>query len=384
MLAAGMRLAFALYDYFPFGGLERDCRLIAERCAAAGHEVVAFARTWQGPPPAGVLVRTFGRRGLTIPARNRNYVAALQQALAAERTPFDAVIGFQKLPGLDVYYGTDPCYAAGVYQKPWWKRWLPRYRHYLANERAVFAPEHGVVVLQYIDRDIDAYSRHYGTRREQFVVLPPNAVRAPYTPADRAHARAAVRAELGAGPDDFVLLAVGSAFHRKGFDRAVDALATLPDERARLAVLGRDDPRPLQQLAARRGVGARVHCLGGRSDAATWFLGADLLVHPARRENTGTVLVEALHHGLPAVATARCGYASHISLSGSGLQLHDPFDASAFAAALRTAADPVTRAHWRAAALAYASTGAIYGCHERAADAILAAAAATSRRRRAP
>jgi hypothetical protein len=28
---AGMRLAFALYDYFPFGGLERDCRLIAER-----------------------------------------------------------------------------------------------------------------------------------------------------------------------------------------------------------------------------------------------------------------------------------------------------------------------------------------------------------------
>ena len=376
-----MRLAFALYDYFPFGGLERDCRLIAERCATAGHEVVAFARTWHGPPPAGVAVRTFGRRGLTIPARNRRFVTALQRALAAERTPFDAVVGFQKLPGLDVYYGADPCYAAGLYQKPRWKRWLPRYRHYLANERAVFAPEHGVVVLQYIDRDVAAYMQEYGTRREQFVVLPPNAERTPHTPADRAAARAAVRAELGAGPEDFVLLAVGSAFARKGFDRAVTALADLPDPHARLAVLGRDDPGPLQALAARLGVAARVHCLGGRTDAAQWFLGADVLLHPARRENTGTVLVEALHYGLPVLAAERCGYSVHISMSGSGLVIPDPCAREALAAALQTAADPARRADWRGKALAYAATGALYGCHERAAEAIIAAATAATGRR---
>lgn len=380
-----MRLLFALHDWFPFGGLERDCVRIAVRCAALGHEVAIAARTWDGPKPEGVRVHELGRRGLTIPARNRAFVRAVQ-ALRAQHG-HDGLVGFQKMPGLDVYYGADPCYAAGIYQKPRWKRWLPRHRHYLRSERAVFAPEHGVVALQYIDRDVPAYMAAYGTARSQFVVLPPNAEPTPYTAADRAAARAEIRRELGAGPDDPVLLCLGSAFARKGFDRAIDALADLPGPTrasAHLAVVGRDDPAALLARARRRGLADHVHCLGGRNDAPKWLLGSDLLLHAARRENTGSVLVEALHFGLPVIATARCGYAPHVAAAGAGVVLSDPFSAGDLAAAVQQGLDPARRADWQRRALAHAATGALYGCHDAAAAAIVAAVAARLRRPGAP
>src|SRR5207253_1422682 len=43
-----MKLGFLLFDYFPFGGLQRDCLKIARLCATRGHDVTIFTRTWQG------------------------------------------------------------------------------------------------------------------------------------------------------------------------------------------------------------------------------------------------------------------------------------------------------------------------------------------------
>ena len=124
-----MKLGFILFDYFPFGGLERDCFRIASLCAEQGHDVTFFTRTWQGEQPSRMKVELFGRQGLTIPARNRRFVRDLADALPARA--LDGVIGFNKLPGLDVYYGADPCCAAALETKPFWNRWLPRYRQYV-------------------------------------------------------------------------------------------------------------------------------------------------------------------------------------------------------------------------------------------------------------
>jgi UDP-glucose:(heptosyl)LPS alpha-1,3-glucosyltransferase len=43
-----MNLAFVLFDYFAFGGLQRDCLKIAASCARRGHAITIFTRTWQG------------------------------------------------------------------------------------------------------------------------------------------------------------------------------------------------------------------------------------------------------------------------------------------------------------------------------------------------
>ena len=46
-----MKLGFLLFDYFPYGGLQRDCLKVAGVCAGRGHEVTIFTRTWQGEKP---------------------------------------------------------------------------------------------------------------------------------------------------------------------------------------------------------------------------------------------------------------------------------------------------------------------------------------------
>jgi UDP-glucose:(heptosyl)LPS alpha-1,3-glucosyltransferase len=366
-----MKIGFVLFDYFPFGGLERDCFRIASHCAEQGHSVTLFTRTWQGEQPANMKVELLGRHGLTIPARNRHFARRLADLLPQRE--LDGVAGFNKLPGLDVYYGADPCYAAALEGKPFWKRCLPRCRQYLEFERAVFQRGARTVILQYIPRDIPLYKKFYDTE-DRFHVLPPNARRHGFSAADQPGARRRAREQNGWSADALVVLFVGSDFQRKGLDRAIRALAALEPalrNRAQLAVLGRDEPGRFARLAARLRIGERVHFLGGRHDVPKWMLAADVMVHPARSENTGSVLVEALSFGLPEIVTGVCGYACHVAEARAGKVLPESFDQAALDRALSEALASDALASWRANAWAYAATGVLFGCHERAAEIII-------------
>ena len=64
--------------------------------------------------------------------------------------------------------------------------------------------------------------------------------------------------------------------------------------RTRLVAIGRDKPGEYQRLARRLGVAERFTILPGRDDIPRFLQGADLLLHPARYENTGAVLIEAV------------------------------------------------------------------------------------------
>ena len=67
-----MKLAFCLYKYFPFGGLQRDFLRIALACQARGHTIRVYTLDWEGDVPLGfdlvrVPVRVLRRRaGLLI------------------------------------------------------------------------------------------------------------------------------------------------------------------------------------------------------------------------------------------------------------------------------------------------------------------------------
>lgn len=54
-----MQLAFVLYKYFPFGGLQRDFMRIALECQKRGHQIRVYTLIWEGDIPPGfeVLVR---------------------------------------------------------------------------------------------------------------------------------------------------------------------------------------------------------------------------------------------------------------------------------------------------------------------------------------
>jgi UDP-glucose:(heptosyl)LPS alpha-1,3-glucosyltransferase len=274
-----------------------------------------------------------------------------------------------------VYFGADPCFLAKVERlKPFWYRWLRRYRQLAALERAVFEAGRPTQILQLTPWEIPIYKKYYGTEPSRFHLLPANATRRAFDESNRLRMRHLKREEQGWDPEDLLLILVGSDFRRKGLDRILRGLASLPApwrQRCRLAVLGQCSPGRFSALARRLGLGDRVHFMGGRLDAPDWMLAADLMVHPAYVETAGAVLVEALTAGLPVLTTAVCGYAFHIEAARAGRVLPDPFQQADFNQALaEMVRSPEDRARWRVQALDYASRENIYDCHEQVANII--------------
>lgn len=104
-----------------------------------------------------------------------------------------------------------------------------------------------------------------------------------------------------------VCVFVGQDFTRKGLDVAIRAIALHPT--ATLRVVGKDDPKPYEAMAAQAGVSGRVKFIGATRDVATQLRDADLLVFPTRREPFGMVGVEAMLCGVPTVTSANAGFA---------------------------------------------------------------------------
>ena len=108
------------------------------------------------------------------------------------------------------------------------------------------------------------------------------------------------------------MLQVGSDFTRKGVDRSIEALASLPDSlrhNTLLYVVGQDKPRKFEALAEKRGVRSNVHFFSGRNDVSELMAAADLLLHPAYQEAAGIVLLEAMAAGCTRSnrEASRCG-----------------------------------------------------------------------------
>ena len=118
------------------------------------------------------------------------------------------------------------------------------------------------------------------------------------------------------------------------------------------------------------GVAERVSFLGGRDDVPDLMLAADALVHPARSEAAGAVLLEALVAGLPVVVTGVCGYAHHIAAAEAGVVLSHPFQQHALDDSLAQILAPEFNARCRRGALAYARGEDIYSMHRTGADLI--------------
>jgi len=73
-------------------------------------------------------------------------------------------------------------------------------------------------------------------------------------------------------------------------------------------------------------------------------------------ENTGTILLEAMAAGLPVLASAVCGYASHVADARAGELVPEPFRQETLDRLLETMLTGPQRASWRENGRAYAGT----------------------------
>ncbi|WP_148337590.1 glycosyltransferase family 4 protein [Aquicella siphonis] len=367
-----MKIAFCLFKYFPYGGLQRDFLRIARLCLERGHEVLVYTMRWEGEPESGLQIRLIEAGGWQNHTRNQAFADAVKSRFEADRP--DVVFGFNKMPYLDIYFAADVCYQSRARARHGWLyRLLPRYQRLVTLEKAVFARGMPTEILLISHLQQQEFIRYYQTEAERFHLLPPGIARDRTAPPNAVEIRERVRMTHRLAKDDVLLLMVGSGFKTKGLDRAIRALAFLPGvlkSRSSLFVIGQDNPVPFQRLARRLQVASQVHFLGGRQDVTDFMLAADLLLHPAYHENTGTVLLEALLAGLPVLTTDTCGYAHYITEANAGMVLRSPFEQVELNTLLRKMLLSPQRNEWQQNGLAFAQCADIYSLPEKAVDLI--------------
>ena len=156
---------------------------------------------------------------------------------------------------------------------------------------------------------------------------------------------------------------VGANLVGKGADRLIAAFAALPQKiqrKCRIFLAGSVAEKKCRLLAEKLKITDRVIFGGARKDVPELLLAADLMVHPAREEAAGAVLVEALAMGLPVACSGACGFASFVRESGN-IVLPEPFSPQDLSAALITLlADPSTLRKMRKRTMAYSKTVDFY------------------------
>ena len=323
-----MKIAALIYKFFPYGGVQLDFLRILEECHSRGHEIIVYAHRWEGERPNYIDLHLLPLKRSSNHGRMMEFGKKCKGLI--DKQDFDLVFSVNRLPGLDVYFAGDTCYAAKSHrERSFFYRWLPRYKVYKKLEKSVFARENGCNIMLLLSSQQVDYEKYYQTEPERFIVLPPGIPADRCRPDNAEDIRMQKRSELGVDKDEIMILQIGSGFVTKGVERSIRAVASLPAAwrgRIHFFVVGSDKPEKFIKLAKKLGVGERVAFLGGRNDVPGLLLAADMMLHPAINDATATVLAEAIVAGLPVLCTAACGFSQLIKSARSGVVLPEPFE----------------------------------------------------------
>jgi glycosyltransferase involved in cell wall biosynthesis len=177
----------------------------------------------------------------------------------------------------------------------------------------------------------DNYARGGGIRRSKIRVVH-NGIEVERFERDRAESRSRLAREFGIPPGAPIVVTVSVLRPGKGVNVLLEAAREIPD--AVFLIIG-DGPMAAEwrQLAASRGVDARVRWAGHRDDVDALLAGCDLFAHPTLSDAFPTVLLEAMAAGLPIVASNVGGVPEIVVPSETGL-LVPPGDARKLTAAI--------------------------------------------------
>lgn len=167
-----------------------------------------------------------------------------------------------------------------------------------------------------VSRATEAYmTRVMGARPGEYLTIPNGVAVTPGR-------REPLRAELGLGTSDQLIVAVGNLSRRKGHLILLRALAGIDPACApwHVAIAGRgDEEATLRAYAEEAGIAGRVHLLGHRSDIPDVLAAADVYAMPSLWEGLPMALLEAMFARKPIVASRTEGIPEAIDHGVHGL-----------------------------------------------------------------
>ncbi|MCK5096864.1 MAG: glycosyltransferase family 4 protein, partial [Desulfobacteraceae bacterium] len=286
---------------------------------------------------------------------------------------YDAVVGFNRIPGLDIYYTADGSYAAKMQKRSPLHRVSNRYHTFMSLEKAVFNKNSNTEILLLTDKEKKFYMDYYGTAKERFHILPPGISKKCIPPSNADEIRTKKRKELKIDEKKNIILMVCTVFKIKGVERAIRALASLPSNISSetiLAVVGKDKPGKYKRLAKKLNISKQVRFLGARTDVPHLLMASDLFLHPASIENTGTVIVEALVANIPVITTDICGYSHHVTSADAGKVIPSPFVQETLNKELKFILSSEKHSQWQNNAKKYIEKTDVFSRSEKAVDVI--------------
>ena len=181
-----------------------------------------------------------------------------------------------------------------------------------------------------VSADIAEHLRHRRGARRKVEVLYLGIGDAPRVARDRA----SIRAELGAGDEDRLVVTASRLAPQKALPVMFEALASVPEPFV-LAVAGTGPAEDeLRAAAAAHGIVERVRWLGFRPDVADYIAAGDVFCLSSVWEGVPLAAQEAILLGVPVVATAVGGMPELVEDAVTG-RLVPPLDPAALGAALR-------------------------------------------------
>ncbi len=365
-------IAFCLFKYFPYGGLQRDFMRISRICQEKGFCIRVYTMSWSGSLPKGYDLRIVKVNGFSNHKRAINFSNKIQMLI--EKEPVDLVVGFNKMAGLDVYFGADTCLASEHQKRSSFYRATSRAKTFLKLEDAVFNMKSHTFVLFIAKKQIVDFTNHYGLSKNRYELLPSGATEKYFSPIQDHDKIEELRAKYSISKDDFMLLQVGSDYKRKGVDRIIKAIADLPNDKknkCKYIVVGDDKATMLKILSKKLGVSNNIIFTGPRDDVDQFMKAADLMVHVARTENTGTTIAEALASDLPVMCSGACGYAPLVLDCKAGAVLSEPYSHQEAKSILEKMLDKDKLARFAENAKVLGTKAKLSGLGQRAAEIII-------------
>jgi UDP-glucose:(heptosyl)LPS alpha-1,3-glucosyltransferase len=364
-----MKLAFCIYKFFPYGGLQRDFLNIVYACLNRGYDIDIYTTSWDGDLLQNVNVYFIKPKGITNHTRIINFAQKVNQEI--ERYSYDAVIGFNKMPGLDFYFAGDICLKAKYYSNARLSHKLfARYRQYLRLEKSIADQYSKTKILYLTEQQKQDYIKYYNTQANRFFHIPAGIKPNQLSYQERAAIKCKIRQQYKIKENDVVVLFVASKFMTKGLDRVVMALSNIKAKyNVKLWIIGGDRQQKIIKLIDKYKIAANIEFLGKQNNLYDYMMAADLFVNPARVESAGMSIIESIVNGLPSIITKNCGYSFHVKTADCGIVLHEPYKQNEFNMALENLVlDPAKRKFFHSRALSYASDVNLYDMGAAVAD----------------